>query len=138
MPIVLDASAAVEWLLRLSRADAVEERLSSASTVHAPHLLSVEVTQVLRRYAARGHLTPERGAQALDDLDDLGVAYHPHGPLLRSAWQLRENLTAYDATYVVLARALGARVLTLDARLAGAPGTADAVHLLGSEHQDPA
>jgi predicted nucleic acid-binding protein len=121
--IVLDASTVVEWLLRLPRAGLVEARLSrEAESLHSPHLLDVEVAQVVRRLAAQGVVSAERGRQALEDLADLDLARHPHEVLLPAIWQLRENLTAYDAAYVALAEALDAPLLTLDARLAGAPG----------------
>lgn len=120
--IVLDTSAVVEWLLGRPLAEAVERRLRDGSpTLHAPHLLAVEVAQVLRRYQLQGVLTAERGALALATLADLDVASYPHEPLLPAMWQLRHNLTAYDAAYVALAAALDAPLVTLDARLASAP-----------------
>jgi predicted nucleic acid-binding protein len=120
--IVLDASAAVEWLLRLPLAGAVDEWLGRTDqSLHAPHLLDVEVAQVVRRFAGRGAITAERGAQALVDLADLDVNRYPHTPLLTMVWDLRTNLTAYDAAYVALAVTLEATLLTLDARLAAAP-----------------
>jgi len=120
--IVLDASAAVEWLLGMPHADQVQNRLAdSRETLHAPHLLGVEVAQVVRRFAARGDITAERGEAALTDLADLDVAHYPHEPLLPIVWRLRAILTAYDAVYVALAEALGATLLTLDAHLATAP-----------------
>ena len=128
--IVLDASAAVEWLLRLPRGGAVADRLASASTVHAPHLLGVEVTQVVRRYVARGELAASRAAEALADLADLDVFLHPHEPLLPTMWRLRENLSAYDASYVALALALDQPLVTLDARLATSPGHGARVDLI--------
>ncbi len=67
-------------------------------------------------------MTAERGAQALSDLADLDVVHHPHEPLLPTMWRLRSNLTAYDAAYVALALALDAPLVTLDARIAAAPG----------------
>lgn len=124
--IVLDASAVVEWLLGRPLADAVQQRLTDGSpSLHAPHLLAVEVTQVVRRFHLQGVLSAERGALALADLADLDVASHPHEPLLPSMWLLREDLTAYDAAYVALATALGAPLVTLDARLASAPHGAE-------------
>ena len=131
--IVLDASAAVEWLLGLALADDVVARLAAdGQTVHAPHLLGVEVAQVVRRYVGRGDVTAERGARALEDLADLDVVHHPHEPLLRTIWRLRTNLTAYDAAYVALALALDAPLVTLDARLAAAPSHGADVDLIGS------
>jgi predicted nucleic acid-binding protein len=120
--IVLDASAAVEWLLRLPLADAVERRLTQAAdTLHAPHLLPIEVAQVVRRLEARDELTARRGAQALEDLDDLDLHLYGHGPLLPLVWKLRTNLSAYDAAYVALAQVLAAPLVTTDARMAAAP-----------------
>lgn len=120
--IVLDASAAVEWLLGRPRAEAVERRLVEGTpSLHAPHLLAVEVAQVLRRFQLQGLLGADRGALALADLADLGVTTYPHEPLLPAIWQLRENFSAYDAAYVALAAALRAPLVTLDARLAAGP-----------------
>ena len=129
--IVLDASAVVEWLLRLPLAGVIDDRLADVDQgLHAPHLLTVEVAQVIRRYVARSELDLARAEQALEDLADLDVALHPHEPLLRSIWRLRENLTAYDAAYVALAEALDAPLLTLDARLAAAPGHVATIDLV--------
>ncbi|MGH9166183.1 MAG: type II toxin-antitoxin system VapC family toxin [Acidimicrobiales bacterium] len=120
--IVLDASAVVEWLLDLPLAREVTARLSpDDQTLHAPHLLSVEVAQVVRRYVAASEMSAERGVQALTDLADLDVVHHAHEPLLPTMWRLRSNLTAYDAAYVALALALEVPLVTLDARLAAAP-----------------
>lgn len=129
--IVLDASAAVEWLLGLPRAEAVAARLADASTVHAPHLLGVEVAQVVRRYVRSGDVRAARGAEALADLVDVDVALHPHEPLLPVVWRLRSNFSAYDAVYVALAQVLDAPLVTLDARLAAAPGHGGVVDLVG-------
>lgn len=120
--IVLDASVVLEWLLGLPRAGDVEQRLLDRDrSLHAPHLLSVEVTQVVRRYESHGEISADRAVAAIADLADLDIARYDHEPLLPSMWQLRGNLTAYDATYVALALALDAPLLTMDARLAGAP-----------------
>lgn len=128
--IVLDASVVVEWLLGLPRARDVEARLASGDSLHAPHLLSVEVAQVVRRYHLRQEISAERGAAALLDLADLDVAHYPHEPLLPALWQLRGDVTAYDAAYVALAGALDATLLTLDTRLARAARRRCAVDLL--------
>lgn len=90
--------------------------------MHAPHLLDVEVAQILRRYAATGVITVLRGQEALQDLLDLVVTRYPHDVFLQRAWELRDNLTAYDAVYVALAEALGAPLVTCDGKLAAAPG----------------
>lgn len=129
---MLDASAAVEWLLGLSLAGEVATRLKAVDeTVHAPHLLAVEVAQVVRRFAAAGEVAAERGTQALADLADLDIVHHPHEPLLPTMWRLRRNLTAYDAAYVALALALDAPLVTLDARIAAAPVHGAMIDLIG-------
>jgi len=121
--IVVDASAVLEVLLRTPAASAVEKWLFDPShTLHAPDLLDVEVAQVVRRYAANGEIDGERGRAALADLAGLPVHRYPHDFLLPRVWELRGNLTAYDAVYVALAEALDALLLTRDKRLAAAPG----------------
>jgi predicted nucleic acid-binding protein len=121
--IVLDASAAVEWLLQTWTGARVAQRiLSSGETLHAPHLLDVEVTQVFRRHVLQGAVTASRAEEALQDLLDLRVSRHPPGLFLWRVWELRDNLTAYDAVYVALAEALDATLLTCDGKLALAPG----------------
>jgi predicted nucleic acid-binding protein len=121
--IVVDASALLEILLRTPAAKAVEDRLfAPRETLHAPHLLDVEIAQVIRRYAANGEIDGERGRMALNDLADLNLRRYPHDFLLPRIWQLRNNLTAYDAAYVALAEALDAPLLTRDKRLAAAAG----------------
>jgi predicted nucleic acid-binding protein len=121
--IVVDASALLEALLRTSASKAVEERLFAPhQTLHAPHLVDVEVAQVIRRYAAHGEIDSDRGRFALADLADFPLRRYPHEFLLSRIWQLRNNLTAYDAAYVALAEALDAPLLTRDRRLAAAAG----------------
>ena len=83
--------------------------------------MDVEVIQIVRRYQRLGELSAERGQRAIDDLIDLPVERYPHRPLLTRMWELRANLTAYDAAYVALAEALDAPLVTRDARLAHAP-----------------
>jgi predicted nucleic acid-binding protein len=129
--IVVDASALLEVLLRTPAARAVERRLFDAGeSLHAPHLIDLEAAQVLRRYAAAGQITAERGRTALDDLAALGVRRYPHDWLLNRVWQLRDNLTAYDAIYVALSEALDAPLLTRDRRLAAAAGHRAQVELV--------
>lgn len=121
--IVLDASAAIEILLLTDAGAPVAERLFSLeSSIHAPHLLDIEVAQVLRRFTAQGKLSETRAGQALEDLRDLPVERYAHEFLLQRIWTLRHNLTANDATYVALAEALGGTLLTRDARILRASG----------------
>lgn len=131
--IVLDASAAVEWLLRLPLATGVDERLATNVDVHAPHLLAVEVTQVVRRFTLAGEISARRGAEALTDLADLAIVHHEHEPLLPLMWERRANLTAYDGAYVALAIALDAPLVTLDAKLAAAPAHGATIDLVRSD-----
>ena len=101
--IVLDASAVIEILLQTEAGAPLSERLLTLeSSLHAPHLLDVEVAQVLRRLVREGQLTAERASEALLDLRDLPVERYSHEILLPRIWSLRNNLTAYDATYVAL------------------------------------
>ena len=121
--IVVDASAILEVLLRSERGARIETRLlAEGESLHAPHLLDVEVAQVLRRYAAAGTLGAERGLEALTDLADFPVHRYAHDWLLPRVWELRHNVTAYDAAYLALAEALEAPLVSCDGRLASAPG----------------
>ncbi len=129
--IVVDASALVEVLLRTPAAAAVESHLfARGQTLHAPHLLDIEVAQVIRKYAARGEIGAERGRVALDDLGALLMQRYPHDFLLPRVWSLRNNVTAYDAVYIALAEALDAVLLTRDHRLVGAAGHRARVELV--------
>ena len=117
--IVVDASALLEVLLNTPAGARIGDRLSgTGETLHTPHLLDLEVAQVLRRYAASGEMDPRRGQQALEDLADVPLVRYPHDLLLSRIWELRHNLTAYDAAYVALAEALAAPLVTRDAALA--------------------
>jgi predicted nucleic acid-binding protein len=120
--VVLDASATVTALVeRTPEAHALRERLGRLGR-HAPHLIDAEVGSVLRRRVAAGELPAELAEGALRALDSLVVERYPHGPLAPAAWQLRHNVSYYDALYVALAARLGATLLTGDKRLANAPG----------------
>lgn len=122
--IVIDASALLEVLLETTpQAAVVAERLSDwGDSIHAPHLLDLEVAQVLRRRAASRAISIERCRDAFEDLSRLRLFRHPHNFLLSRAWELRHNLSAYDAIYVALAEFLKAPLLTRDRRMANAPG----------------
>jgi predicted nucleic acid-binding protein len=119
--IVVDASALFEVLLQTSAAAAVEARLfEPGESLHAPHLLDVEIAQVVRRFAAAGEIDAERARAALEDLSDFHLHRYAHAVFLPRIWELRANLSAYDAAYVALAEALDAPLLTRDRRLARA------------------
>lgn len=120
--IVLDASAAIEWLLVRDAAPAVASRFSDPDVaVHAPSLIGVEVAAALRGLVLGGHATPDRAALALSDLTSWDINLHDPTPLLARAWELRNNLTPYDAVYVALAEVLDATLVTTDARIAEVP-----------------
>jgi predicted nucleic acid-binding protein len=120
--IVLDSSAAVDYLARLAPGDWVAERLLADPDLHAPHVLDVEVVAALRKLVGRGLVSDAGARQALDDLVELDVARYSHVPFLDRIWGLRASISASDAAFVALAEALGARVITTDLRLARAPG----------------
>ncbi len=121
--IVLDASAALEILLRAgNHPDLVDRVLRSGETIAAPHLLDLEVAQVLRQFVMAGELAETRAREAIEDHLALGIARYSHDGLLVRVWQLRGNCTAYDAAYIALAEALDAVLVTCDGRLADVPG----------------
>ena len=121
--IVLDASAAVDWLLQTSAGQRIENRIYSHNeSLHTPHLLDLEVTQVLRRLVREGALSVHRANEAIRDLLDLRITRYPHFVLLPRIWQLRYNFSAYDAAYIVLAEKLGGALVTRDRRLAAPTG----------------
>jgi predicted nucleic acid-binding protein len=128
--IVLDASAAVDWLLQTPAGQRIEKRIYLRNeTLHTPHLLDLEVIQVLRRLARRGLVPVRRADEAVRDLLDLRITRYPHLVLLPRIWQLRHNFSAYDAAYIVLAEKLGAALVTRDGWLASAVGHAAAIEL---------
>ena len=126
---VVDASVAVEYLLRTPVGESLGELLESAVLL-APELLDAEVLSVLRRAVLQGRLAETRALQAVDDLVHWPVERIPHRALAPLAWQYRHNLSAYDALYVATARAYDIPLLTADARLARAPGLDIAVQFV--------
>ena len=121
--IIIDASAVLELLLASTTGARIAERaFSETETLCAPHLIDLEVAQVLRRYALSGDLKTTRAAEALQDFLDLPIERYPHDLFLIRIWQMRHNVTAYDAAYIALAEALDAVLITTDVRLASASG----------------
>jgi predicted nucleic acid-binding protein len=122
--LVIDASAVVELLLARPAAAAVERVVREHDfALHAPHLIDVEVLSALRRLVASGDATVVRAAEAVDDLLDLPLERYAHELLIPRMWELRDNFSTYDATYLALAEAVterGASLLTADARFARA------------------
>ena len=128
--IVLDASAAIDWLLQTPAGLQVERRIySRQESLHAPHLLDLEIGQVLRRLVREGLLSSPRADQAMVDFLDARVTRYPHDLFLPRIWQLRHNLSAYDAAYIVLAEKLNAPLISRDAGLASAPGHSAQIEL---------
>ncbi len=121
--IVIDASAVIELVLNTVSGQRVAERIRSTDiSLHAPHLIDLEIAQVLRRLRHKGTIARAQATQALRFLQELDLHRYPHDLLLDRIWALRQNLTAYDAAYVALAEALPAPLLTGDRRIATAPG----------------
>jgi predicted nucleic acid-binding protein len=116
--IVVDASAAVSALLNAGPA----RRVLGEEQVHVPHLIDSEVANALRRGVADSRIEPGDAWSALDRWRWLGLSRHSIFGLLERVWELRENLSAYDASYVALAESLGCALLTADARLGRSPG----------------
>jgi predicted nucleic acid-binding protein len=121
--IVLDASAVVDWLLQTPAGLRIERRIySNNESLHAPELLDLEVAQVLRRLVREGAVSAHRAGQMIQDLLDLRLTRYPHLVLLPRIWQLRNNLSAYDAAYVALAERLGGALVSRHARLGSSSG----------------
>jgi predicted nucleic acid-binding protein len=122
--IVVDSSVILEVLLRTKSSQTIEKKIfSRGQTLHAPHLIDIEIAQVIRRYTSAGEITPERGSQAIEDLMDFRISRYSHDILLPRIWDLRKNMTAYDAAYVALAEIMDSPLLTRDAKLARSPGS---------------
>jgi len=121
--LVVDASVIAPAIADGGRDGDVCRARIKGQVLAAPDLLRLETMSVLRRQLANGSLTPEQATNALDDLMNLPFVVYPTAPLLRRGWEVRDNVTAYDACYVALAEALDCTLLTADIRLANAPGT---------------
>ena len=108
------------------------ERLKREDQWSAPHLIDVEFLNSLRRLVLAGLISDERAAYARDDFADLTIARFPHEPFAERMWELRHNLTAYDAAYVVLSEELKVPLITCDAGPAAAPGIQTSIELFGT------
>ena len=120
--LVIDAALVVAALVDSGSDGAWADELLATDVLAAPHLMPVEVANILRRAVLSGDITPEVASMAHADLLSLRVDLFPYAPFAARVWELRANLTAYDAWYVALAEALDARLATLDLRLSQAPG----------------
>lgn len=128
--IVLDTSAAVDWLLQTPAGQRIEQRIYvHPETLHSVHLIDVEFVQVLRRLVREGALTPKRAEEAIDDMAALRITRYAPVLLVERIWRLRQNLSAYDAAYVALAEKLQAPLITRDQRIRAAPGHTAAVEV---------
>jgi predicted nucleic acid-binding protein len=121
--IVIDSSAIIEWLLQTTAGRRIQLRVGLGSNrLYAPHVLDLEVAHVLRRLVRERTIPARHADEAIAVLRDFPITRHPHTTYLPRIWEHRHTLSAYDAAYVVLAEALGATLITRDARLAAAPG----------------
>ena len=125
--LAIDASAAVEYLLRTPLGLTLADIIDDASLV-APELMDAEVLAVLRRAVLRGNLDEGRALLAVEDLTEWPVDRIPNRTLARPAWQHHRNVSAYDALYVAAARVHDVALLTTDGRLARAPNLGIAIH----------
>ncbi len=120
--VVCDASVVASMLLDAGPEGRWATDALTGADLAAPSLLSFEVSNIIRRHELTDRITADQAAQAHTDLVALTVDLWPYDLLAPRIWQLRRNLTAYDAGYVALAELLGATLATLDLRLSRAPG----------------
>lgn len=129
--LVVDASCLYEVVADGAAAEAVRRRLAADPDHAAPHIADIEVVSVIRRDHLRGRLDETAAAQAVEDLRDWPGERFGHQPLLDRLWELRATVRGWDAAYVALAEALGATLVTLDARLASASGPRCDIDVVG-------
>lgn len=122
MTLVIDASLVVSALVDAGDTGRWAESLLAPGPLSAPHLMPAEVATILRRAAARGEITQDVASMAHADLLDLRVELFPYAPFAPRVWELRGNVTSYDAWHIALAEYLGSSVATLDRRMAQVPG----------------
>lgn len=131
MSLVADASALGEYLLETDLGRVLAAQIEAASPdLHVPAVHDLEICSALRRLIRFGEIDETRAIEALEDLVDLPLTVHAHNGLLQRVLQLRENFSAYDASYVALAEALGAQLLTCDAPLARGVRTLTSVEVV--------
>lgn len=130
--IVPDASALIELLFRTKKGIIVEQRIFSkrSAGLAAPHIVDLEILQVIRRLVQTKKIKVRRAEEALADFSDLQIERYPHESFLHRIWELRENLTAYDASYVALSESMNAVFLTLDSKLTKVPRIKTRVELI--------
>jgi predicted nucleic acid-binding protein len=131
--LVVDTSAVVDALAGRPPDEQLLARLGADGDLHAPHLLDMELLHALRGLVAAGHLSEDRAADARSDFADLAIMRYELGFLADRIWELRHDLTAYDAAFVALSEALDVPLVTCDRRLAGALGHRGRVELYGGE-----
>lgn len=127
--IVADTSAVIEALLGRPPNEELRRRFAEAEVIDAPHLLDIEFLHALRRVVLAGRLSADGGQSALIAFSRLRLRRHPHWPFADRIWDLRQNLSAYDASFVALAEALEMPLVTCDRRLAAARGNAAEIEL---------
>ena len=129
--IVVDASVLASALIDDGEdGDRIRRRLEAEELLVAPEIVDLEVANAWRRDLLAGRIAKDRSQQAIDDLAAMRLFRTPHQPLMARIWELRHNLTAYDAAYVALAEALDATLLTADGRSTRAPSLRCEVELL--------
>ena len=120
--LVVDTSAILDAIAADEAAPGLVERLAGDGDLHAPHLIDVEILHALRAMRIRDEITEDRAADARTDFAEAVISRYTHEPFSDRIWELRHNLSAYDAAFVVLAETLDAPLVTCDARLAASTG----------------
>ncbi len=120
--LVVDTSAILDAIAAYEPAPGLIVRLAEDGDLHAPHLIDIEVLHALRGMLKREEITAERAADARTDFADTALLRYPHEPLSDRIWELRHNLSAYDAAFVALAETLEVPLITCDGRLASSSG----------------
>lgn len=130
--LVVDSSAMLDAIVAAEPASGLLGRLAEDGDLHAPHLIDVEVLHALRGMTMRAAITDDRATDARADFAEAALTRYPHEPLSERIWELRHNLSAYDAAFVALAEALDAPLITCDGRLASASGHGARVELFAA------